>query len=291
MNCVNPIWIFPNESRDGMEVPCGKCLSCRIQRRKEWSIRMMHEKEFWKDSIFITLTYDDIHLPEYDSLSKHELQKFFKRLRKNLDGQSIKYFACGEYGDLTQRPHYHAIIFGLSLRPDDKLLVIESWPYCDWNNQTILKESFAPADDDCIRYVAQYIDKKFSGELADEQYTQLNREPVFKLCSLGIGKKYVDKYHDKIVDKGYITLNGVKHTLPRYYLKRLDQLGNPGEKHTYETECDTVSKIIGLDHSRLEAYKILTPDDVIKIEEGIKSRRRQNDLNLKAKISLKTKKL
>lgn len=69
---------------------------------------------------FVTLTYDDEHLPLSPSglptLRYSDVQKFLKRLRTN-SGQKFRYFAASEYGDRTQRPHYHLIIYGLDI-PD-----------------------------------------------------------------------------------------------------------------------------------------------------------------------------
>ena len=126
MQCTSPIRLYKGVNSlvypDGLVVPCGKCLSCRIAKRREWTMRLWHELPYHQSSIFLTLTYDDDNLPPNASLSKSDLQKFFKRLRKDLSyvDRKIKYFAAGEYGPKTNRPHYHAIVFGLSLQGDDK---------------------------------------------------------------------------------------------------------------------------------------------------------------------------
>ena len=133
MQCINPVRItkgldvtrFP----DGLLVGCGKCVMCRIAKRREWTLRLIHESVYWEDSVFLTLTYSDDYLPKNGSLDKRQLQLFIKRLRKSLNGRSIKYFACGEYGDNTERPHYHLIIFGISLCQEDKEKVMMAWPY------------------------------------------------------------------------------------------------------------------------------------------------------------------
>lgn len=287
MQCIKPIRIFKNISRieypDGLEVPCGKCIACRIKKRKEWSIRMLHELESHENAIFITLTYDEDHLPPFSSLEKKELQKFFKRLRKKLSYQKrrIRHYSCGEYGDQTQRPHYHSIIFGMSLSISDKLLIDESW-----TNGLI---HYGLAEPDSMRYVAQYIDKKFTGELADTEYKQKNREPVFRLLSLGLGKNYVDKNADQITQNMFITVNGVKQSLPRYYINRL---GLESQKdQAYIKECDLVSHYSGFDYSRDEAYRILSPDEVRRIEDGIRDAKLQHGKNLEAKIGLKKSKI
>ena len=100
-------------------VPCGKCLACSSNYRRDWVARMLLESQAHSDSVFITLTYSDENLPDRGSLVKRDLQLFLKRLRRRLDRlnrDKIRYFACGEYGDNTNRPHYHAIIWNLSTR-------------------------------------------------------------------------------------------------------------------------------------------------------------------------------
>ena len=93
-------------------LPCGKCLDCKLDYGRQWAIRCLHEKKMHERSCFITLTYDNNNLPNPPTVAKEELQKFFKRLRKKLVKEKIRYFACGEYGSQNFRPHYHAIIFG-----------------------------------------------------------------------------------------------------------------------------------------------------------------------------------
>lgn len=104
---------------DVFPLPCGKCLGCRLDYSRQWADRMMLELDHTKQGIFVTLTYNDEKLPDYSSLRKKDFQDFMKRLRKycvdHLSNKKIRYYACGEYGSTTFRPHYHAIIFGLSL--------------------------------------------------------------------------------------------------------------------------------------------------------------------------------
>ena len=130
MTCTSP---FKVKSLNGhiVDVPCGRCMACRIARAREWASRIIHEMDYWDTSIFITLTYNEEYLPKHGSIHKRDLVLFFKRLRRDLerDNRKIKYFASGEYGDKFGRPHYHAIVFGLSLREDDKNVVGQNWPY------------------------------------------------------------------------------------------------------------------------------------------------------------------
>lgn len=286
MVCTKPIrlqtktilQIYP----EGLEVPCGKCTACRIKKRQEWSTRMLHELNEHEDSVFVTLTYSGEEY-EQGTLCKHDLQKFFKRLRKNISPNKIRYFACGEYGDITKRPHYHAIIFGLSLKLDDQLIIRDSW--------NLGHVEFGIAEPASIRYVAQYIDKKLSGLNGYEEYEAQNREPVFRISSLGLGRNFCDKNAEQIIQQMCLTVNGTKQSIPRYYLNRLGINTDSLKDEAYKKECDTVSNYSGLDYSRDEAYRILPPDEVRRIEEGIKNAKLQHERNLIAKINLKAKKL
>lgn len=110
-----------------IEIPCGQCIGCRLQRSRDWANRCLLElQDHVHPGYFITLTYNDLHLPrrwysgEYGlayqsfSLCKRDFQLWLKRLRKNT-GQDIRYFGCGEYGPSTMRPHGHFQVFGLVL--------------------------------------------------------------------------------------------------------------------------------------------------------------------------------
>lgn len=100
-------------------VPCGKCLSCRCDYSREWSNRMILELKDHPKAMFVTLTYNNDNLPisdqGYPTLCKRDVQLFFKRLRKHFVGVTIRYYLAGEYGIRTNRPHYHAIIYGIGL--------------------------------------------------------------------------------------------------------------------------------------------------------------------------------
>lgn len=89
---------------------CRKCLPCMITRRQEWTARLLLEMRITLRTYYVTLTYDDLHLPPLASLRRKDLQDFLKRLRKNTRSK-LRFFACGEYGDRKGRPHYHLVIF------------------------------------------------------------------------------------------------------------------------------------------------------------------------------------
>lgn len=234
-----------------VEVACGRCYGCRLEHSRQWAVRCMHESQMHEHNSFITLTYAPEHLPKDHSIHKEELQKFFKRLRKRL-GKKIRYFACGEYGEKGGRPHYHAIIFGHDF-PDrvvhaktkrgDLLYRSETlekaWPFGHSLIGNVTFESAA--------YVARYVMKKRKGDddAIDPKTGKTNKEhymifdpetgevhiqqPEFCLMSRnpGLGKEWLLKYKED-TDKDYITLNGSKMSLPKYYdsvLEIEDEIG------------------------------------------------------------------
>lgn len=187
-------------------VPCGQCVACRLNHARMWSIRCMHESKSYVNNIFLTLTYNNDNLPNGGTLVKSDLQKFFKRLRKH---KKFRYYACGEYGDESKRPHYHAIMFGLS--SDDLKLIQDCWQY-----------GFVYIGDvtvDSCNYVASYVVKKQRGKKAVEYYENLGIEPEFAVMSRnpGIGKKFAEKNLDNMLNRGYVTAKGVKYSVPQYY--------------------------------------------------------------------------
>lgn len=137
-------------------LPCNQCLPCRINRRRKWTARILLENHYHKEACFITLTYHPSFLPENGFLVKKDLQDFFKRLRRRIEPQKIRYFACGEYGSLRGRPHYHAIIFGLPPTP-------QTWELIDitWGKGRV---DVGMSEKDSIQYVAGYVAKKYNAD-------------------------------------------------------------------------------------------------------------------------------
>lgn len=97
-----------------IEVACTLCIGCQLDKQFEWGVRVTHELQFHEQSWFVTLTYDNENLPADMSLQKRDHQLFLKKLRRRVD-KPIRFLLCGEYGGKTGRPHYHAILFGLTL--------------------------------------------------------------------------------------------------------------------------------------------------------------------------------
>lgn len=270
---------------EGLLVPCGKCLACRIAKRREWQLRMLHELACHDDAVFVTMTYDDNHLPENSSLSVSDLQKFFKRLRKELKkfGRSIRYYACGEYGDRFGRPHYHAIIYGLSLRPEDKMVVRAKWP--------MGLVHFGTAEPNSIGYVAQYIDKKFTGDMAKQEYDDKGRQPVFKVCSLGIGKDFMFNHATQLIEMGKCTVKGKYVSLPRYYVNKLDMDKEVFKSLAKQKAAEDYAEATGLELDPDIAYHVRPADEYTKYARKQAETREQKDLNLKAKSGLRSRKM
>lgn len=234
MKCLYPLTIRRTDGylgRDGLTsvtVPCGKCAVCRKERSKMWASRLMLESLYFVDSVFVTLTYDDENLVRASrstlpTLYKPDVQKFFKRLRKDLEGtdRKIKYYAVGEYGDRTFRPHYHCIIFGLSQK--DKELISDNWSLgrVDVGDVTLAS----------CNYVSGYIQKKLYGEVSGKVY--YDRLPPFSLMSKGIGLDYLDDNIDDFKNGNAIKWHGKFLKTPRYFWKRLGDF----DKTDFETSC------------------------------------------------------
>lgn len=216
-------------------IPCGGCIGCRIDKSRMWALRCVHEAKQHKENCFLTLTYNDDHLPENGVLVKSDLQKFFKRLRKA--GYDIRYYACGEYGDINYRPHYHVLLFGTSFLPDRRRIsgtkpehmlftsetLSKFWPY---GNCTIGIFNYQTA-----AYVARYVMKKITGKLADDYYRMVNVStgeeyqlpPEFACMSLrpAIGLSWFDKHASDAFPSDFLIHDGKKHSVPRYYTDKL----------------------------------------------------------------------
>lgn len=212
MQCNHPT-IIRAVLKDGtvkqMAVPCGKCAACRIAKKREWTIRLLHEGICWNEKCFVTLTYRPSDLPDDEGLHKRDLQLFFKRLRKRLNGRFLRYFACGEYGDRFNRPHYHAIIYGVSVKDRDEIEL--AWPYgfVEVENVSLYR----------YQYVTGYVQKKLSGDYAKKEYG--DRQPPFQLQSKGLGLEFFEDNKDEILsDLSCETWTGDKFALPRYYRKK-----------------------------------------------------------------------
>jgi hypothetical protein len=230
-----------------MLLPCGQCVGCRLERSRQWAVRCMHEASLYDNNCFITLTFSDQYLPSDMSLDVREFQLFMKRLRKRF-GEGIRFYHCGEYGEVYGRPHYHAILFNFDF--EDKYVwsvnnghrlyrspsLEEVWPYGHSSIGTVTFESAA--------YVARYVMKKVTGDDAEEHYKWtdpntgevFDRKPEYTTMSRrpGIAKKWYDQFKDDVYPSDFVVVNGKKVKPPKYY----DYL----YEHEYPSDLEKIKK-------------------------------------------------
>lgn len=204
-----------------LDLPCGQCIGCRLERSRQWAVRCMHEASLHKENSFLTLTYEDSRLPSNGSLVLSDYQNFMKRLRKSIAPKKVRFFHCGEYGEQLGRPHYHALLFGhdfadrkfFSSRGDNRVFTSESlsrlWPFGFAVIGEVTFESAA--------YVARYVLKKVTGGKAEEHYQGRAPEYVTMSRRPGIGTGWFKKYSGDVYPRDRVIVRGVSTRPPRFY--------------------------------------------------------------------------
>lgn len=206
-------------------LPCGQCIGCRLERSRQWAVRCVHEASLHTASCFVTLTYDKV--PPGGSLDRRAFPGVIKALRRRHPGLSIKYFHCGEYGELLERPHYHGLIFGYGF-PDKTLWRRSAEGNPQWRSRELEKlwphgfSMLAALTFETAAYTARYCTKKINGEKADDHYR--GREPEFMTCSKGIGEAWLARYAGDTYRDDTIISRGRPAKPPRYYDKKLKSL-------------------------------------------------------------------
>lgn len=222
---------------DTVQVPCGRCIGCRLERAREWAARCMHEARCHDTNYFITLTYAPEHLPLGGTLVKRDWQLFVKRLRKRVG--KFRYYHCGEYGDKLGRPHYHAILFGIDLC-DLKLFKSGSMPLYTsqlltdvWGKGHV---TVGAATFESAAYCARYCTKKITGKAAEDHYRrevdgiEFSVLPEYNTMSRnpGIGFDWYERNKDAWFRDDFMIVNGRETNIPRYY-NNLYANSNPEE--------------------------------------------------------------
>ena len=230
MACYYPITLTENEiikksiitaeeyNGKGLIVPCGKCVGCLITKRNQWTFRLMEEFKVSSSSHFLTLTYNDENIPHSPNstpyqpsymFNKTDVQKYIKRVRKENESK-LKYYFVSEYGDKTQRPHYHAIIFNSNAD-----LLKEKWS----NEKGELGHvQIGSTNQASIHYVTKYVINK-----QDYANRQKNERP-FALISKGLGRAYAETtrmFHANTKNYTVFYPGGIRQTMPRYYRDKL----------------------------------------------------------------------
>lgn len=232
-----------------INLPCGQCIGCKLAYSARWAARCYHESKLHDENMFITLTFDNNHLPKWGDLSKRDCQLFIKKLRKHVHPKKIRVAYCGEYGEKTGRPHYHLLIFGHSFNDlihyktsdaGSRLYISKTlsdlWPY-GWSD-------IGEVNFDSAAYVARYITKKQNnsekinpqtGEPYDWKYLVLDRETgeilhekqkEFFITSRrpGIGKDWILKRHEDVYNHDHIIIDGRKLTPPKFYDTQFEKI-------------------------------------------------------------------
>lgn len=288
-----------------VRLPCGRCVGCRLDYSRQWAVRCLHEASLYEKNMYLTLTYNDENLPWSDSmiptLARRDFTLFMKRLRKAFPDDKIRYFFCGEYGEQTQRPHYHAIIFNFSfsdLSPDHqrpfnrfKQPLFES-PTLDsiWGlgHCTIGAVTYESAG-----YVARYIMKKQLGKDTDkEDVTYRHRVKEFTGMSVrpGIGHDWFIKYAmTDVYPQGTVSVDrGTKKVHlkpPKYYDKLVEKYFGSG----------TLTKIKDTRRKKAKLDAILHPDKyersaLYRHKEYFEELSAQFERSILEKLERKTKK-
>ena len=208
-------------------VPCGRCIECRLQKARSWALRCMHEASFHKFNCWITLTYDDENLPDNGSLSRRDLQLFLKKLRKRHEPERFKFFASGEYGGNTMRPHYHVMLFGLDFADKKRIGTRDNFPvwHSDFLDSVWGKGNteIGSLTVDSAMYTCKYIVDK------DDRVDFGAREMPFLQMSRGgrngrgIGHSWYKKNQLEMFRDDNVIIKGSEVAIPRYYQSLMAQ--------------------------------------------------------------------
>lgn len=260
MTCYHPIKAFrsternPTTGRYGLTfnatkalnsanpiaVPCGQCIGCRLDKAQAWAARCHHEAQMHEHNCFLTLTYDDQHVPASYSVELREWQLFMKRLRQHFAYTKVRFLACGEYGEKNLRPHYHALIFGIDFHEDRQLLrtrgsqklrvytspdLAKLWPLGSHEIGTVSYKSAG--------YVARYAMKKVIGDQETKDKHYFRRSPVDgqlyrvapEFCVMsrrpGIGTSWFETFKSDAFPSDFLIVDGRRIRVPPFYLKKL----------------------------------------------------------------------
>lgn len=287
---------------DFVEIPCGKCIGCRLEYSRQWANRLMLELEYHDSAYFVTLTYNDAHVPtsSYEgdfgdvypslTLNKYDYQLFMKRLRKAFPNDKIRFYAAGEYGTNTMRPHYHAIIFGLHLNdlvPYGKSSlnfqyytseslqrvwsIVPNGETYDPEKHNIGFVSVANVSWETCAYVSRYVTKKLTGD-ESAFYDLFSINPPFSLMSRkpGIARQWYEDHPD-CMDTEYINIStpqgGRKFRPPKYYEKlyEIDEPELSAELKETRRRMAEFSKALKLSRTDLSYLEMLAVEEQNKL--------------------------
>jgi len=265
-----------------LDLPCGQCVGCRLERSRQWAVRCLHESQLHEDNCFITLTFSPEELAKREnpwSLDVRDFQKFMKRLRKHFNGKRVRFFHCGEYGEHYGRPHYHAILFGVDF--DDKVLLRVNNGFPLYRSPTLEKlwpfgySSIGGVTFESAAYVARYIMKKVNGDNADGHYAIVDEQtgeivgrkaPEYTTMSRrpGIAAEWFKAFRDDVYPKDFITVRGRKMRPPRFYDRLL--------------EAESSFELADIKTERIETAKLFAENNT---PERLRTREKVQELKLR----------
>lgn len=225
-----------------LKVPCGKCIGCKIAYAQGWQTRLHNEAKMHPDNCFVTTTYNPENCPPLMSLDKKHLQNFHKKIRNHYG--SFRFYACGEYGELNKRPHYHAALFGIGLSSFDDLKRYKKTPQGFWlyTSETLTElwgKGFvviAAFTAETAGYICQYVTKKITGPKSELNYMRFDSttgetwqvETEFAIMSRrpGLGSTWYDKFKTDAFPDDFLVRNGKRIPVPNYYRRKLEKENN-----------------------------------------------------------------
>lgn len=232
-----------------MQLPCGNCIGCRLERSRQWAVRCTHEASLYDSNCFVTLTFNPKAYAKdcpTGSLDRRHVQLFMKRLRKRFSDRKIRSFYCGEYGEKNGRAHYHLALFNVDFPDKEYWKSVNGHKYFRsqilesiWSDpETKESKGHCVIGDltfESAAYVARYCLKKINGREAEDHYTRVNPQtgeifkilPEFSQASLkpGIGSGWFEKFGmTDIFPRDECVINGVIGKPPRFYDKLLERV-------------------------------------------------------------------
>jgi len=232
-----------------MWLPCGKCIGCKLDRARAWSIRLMHEAQCHDEKYFVTFDYDPDKpgSPEASgnwSLQYSHFQLFMRRLRKapSQRAAAVRYFVSGEYGRLRGRPHWHACMFGLRL--DDRQRMANGKFYSDslescWTHgRCDIGEVTANSAAYCAGYTLNKAYGRDSYDIVNKDTGEvIERTAPFVRMSLkpGIGSHWYDRYKSDLFSFDMAIQDGKKYKVPGYYWRKFKASEDPLTVEEIET--------------------------------------------------------
>lgn len=220
-----------------MQIPCGQCNGCRADLSEQWMLRLMHEMKYHECASFLTVTYNEQHVPFHGQLVPLDIVKYIRALRNHY-GKRLRYYLCGEYGDKNGRPHYHVILFGHDFS-EDRRKHSESHGHTMYTSETASRlwgKGFVIIGDvtaESCGYVARYCMKKFNGQLADIKYQRVDEKTgeIYMLQKEfarmsnrpGIGRLfYEDNKDGNLFIRDSVISRGRERKIPKSYDKLMD---------------------------------------------------------------------